>query len=196
MKGLILIFVSVSILGCQRQPDKDITTKVDSVEYPLLIDSGKKMVLKQGRMTADKGWVVCFDTITFTKGQLYRKDSIRHPLHQFGLSYPEWETIRCIIAVDERDYWDKSMIGLIEKSGTLRIHYHGQKIRLSPIKTAKANDGEWRTSFKNDSLEIQILGNLENKRILGSLRGYGNLALKTPNQTIKETIYLVYKNNK
>lgn len=125
---------------------------------------------------------------------LYEQDTTRHPLTQFGLSYVEWETIRCIITLDEETYWFKSMIGLIEKNGKLRLNYKNKKIYLSPIGPVKWQEGHWAGTFKNDSLEIQIGGQLEKKRVLRALTGYGNLVLKTPKQTIKEAIYLVYEN--
>lgn len=128
-----------------------------------------------------------------TKGQLYRQDSLLHPLLQFRLSYPEWKTISCIVAVDENDYWDKSMIGLIEKTGDLRINYNGQKLYLKPTKPVKITEGEWVGVFKTDSFEIQISGKFENKRILNSLAGNGELIFTTSDKTVKETIFLVYQ---
>lgn len=173
------IFISLSVIlligGCHSKTEQNSATALDSSENP----QGHKSYL---------------DTGTYNKGQLYGQDSIRHPLIQFGLSYSEWKTISCIIAVDEDAYWDKYMIGLIEKTGELRIHYKGQKIYLSPSRPVKMNEGKWLGTFKNDSLEIDITGQLENKRILRHLTGYGNLVLRAPKQTINETIYLVYEN--
>src|SRR5688572_6273676 len=99
MKRLILLIVMV-VVGCNQQTRKDTAVKMDSIKYPLLIDSGRKMVRELGRFEDGK-WTVYLDTTTFTKGELYRQDSLRHPLLQFYLSYPEWKAISCIIAVDE-----------------------------------------------------------------------------------------------
>jgi hypothetical protein len=133
------------------------------------------------------------DTTTFTKGDLYRQDSIHHPLTPFRLSYPEWETILCIIAVDETVFWDKAMIALIEKNGNLRIQYKNKKVYLFPASHVKIKQGEWLGTFKNDSMEIQISGTLESGRILRTLSGHGNLVFKTSDQTIEETFYSVYE---
>jgi hypothetical protein len=192
MKKIFLLLVCVIVVGCREQTNKTTNINADSTQYPLLIDSGKKIIYKYGRMT-ERGWQVYLDTVTFTKGQLYYQDSIRHPLQQFRLSYPEWETISCVIAVDENDYWDKSMIGLIEKSGKLRISYQGKKLHLTPITPVKMKAGTWTGTFKSGSLEIQISGELDNKRILSCLTGQGHLTFKTPTKIIKETIFLVYK---
>ncbi len=191
MKRLILLTVIV-VVGCNQRTRKDTAVKMDSVKYPLLIDSGRKMVRELGRIEDGK-WTMYLDTTTFTKGELYRQDSLRHPLLQFYLSYPEWKTISCIIAVDERDYGDKAMIGLIEKTGNLRISYRGQKLYLFPTKRNTIKEGEWKATFKCDSLEIQISGLLENKRILRSLTGFGELVLRTPSITINEKIFMVYE---
>jgi hypothetical protein len=191
---LIQLLICSIIIGCHGQTKQDNVVKADSIKFPLLIDSGKKIVHQRGRMTTDKGWETYLDTVTFTKGQLYRQDSIQNPLFQFRLSYLEWKTISCIVALDEKDYGDKSMIGLIEKSGDLRINYKGKKVYLTPTMPVKIKEGEWMGTFKNDSMEIQISGMLENKRILRHLTGNGNLILKTSNQIIRETVYLVYEN--
>lgn len=177
-----LVVLSAIVVGCQGQIGKEKLSKLATLEYPLLIDGGKKVVYHQGG-----------DTITFSNAELYSGDSLRNPLLRFYLSYPEWETISCIISLDEKDYWDKAMIGLVEKTGNLRINYLGQKLYLSPTKRELMKEGEWTGTFISDSLEVQITGLLENKRILRSLTGYDELVLRTPRRTTKEKIFLVYK---
>jgi hypothetical protein len=135
---------------------------------------------------------VTYDTTKLARGQLYRQDTTKHPLRQFSLSYSEWERIRCIIAVDETDYLDKAMIGLIEKNGALRIHYNQQKIYLSPVNKVKIKEGEYKQVFKNDTLEIRLSAQLEPKRILRHLSGNGTLIAWLGNQTIEENVFLVY----
>lgn len=137
-----------------------------------------------------------YDTTKFTKGQLYQRDTINHPLRQFYLSYPEWEKISCIVAVDETDYREKAMIGLIEKSGKLRVHYNQQKIYLLPVNKVKMKEGEYKQVFKNDTLEIQLSAHLEPKRVLRCLTGNGTLIAKVGSQTIEETFFLVYEMEK
>jgi hypothetical protein len=178
----ILLYVYVLIVGCQGQTRVDNTIKVDSIKYPLLVDNGRRIIHYKGG-----------DTVTLTNGQLYQNDSSRHPLLHFYLSYHEWETISCIIALDEQEYWGKTMIGLIERTGNLRTSYKGQKLRLAPTMPVKIKKGEWTGTFKSDCLEIQISGQLANRGSSRSLWGQGNLVFTTPDQIIEETIFLVYE---
>jgi hypothetical protein len=193
MKKILLLVVCLAIFGCQQQIKE---REIDSIKYPLVIDSGKRTVYQLGRWNNDDDrhprWEVYLDTVTFTKGQLYRQDSVRHPLRQFYLSYPEWRTISCVVAVDLTDYWDKAMIGLIEKSGNLRVSFKEKKSYLVPTRSMIMKTGEWEGTFKNDSMEIQISGKLTNTGLRGSLNGPGNLRFKTGSQTIEEPIWLVY----
>jgi len=194
MNRFVPLLIWFIIVACQGETKQDNFASVDSIKFPLLIDNGKRIVYRSKGMTP-KGSETYYDTIVLTKGQLYRKDSIHHPLFQFGLSYPEWEAISCIVALDEKDYQDKFMIGLLEKSGQLRISYQGKKVYLTPATPVKIKEGEWMGTFKNDSMEIQISGRLENrKRGLRNLTGNGSLVLNTSNKVIRETVYLVYEN--
>jgi hypothetical protein len=178
----ILLFVYVFIVGCQGQTQTDNRIKVDSIEYPLLIDNGKRIIHYKGG-----------DTVMLTRGQQYQLDSFRNPLIQFSLSYKEWKTIGCIIALDEHEYGHKEMIGLIERTGDLRISYKGQELRLAPTIPVKFKVGEWNGTFKNDSMKISISGQLINRGNSSNLWGDGNLVVKTPDQIIEERIFLVYE---
>ncbi|MCD9019302.1 hypothetical protein [Parachryseolinea silvisoli] len=170
MKTHIVFFLLVLFAACQQQGQKEITF----ANMP----------------PAQK---VNYDTTKFTEGQVYQRDTINHPLRQFYLAYSEWEKISCIVAVDETGYWDKSMIGLIETSGKLRVHYNQQKIYLPPVNNVKMKEGEYKNVFKNDTLEIQLSTHLEPKTILRCLTGNGTLTVKVGSQTIEESVFLVYE---
>jgi hypothetical protein len=170
MKSYIIFVLLLLFAACQQQNRNESTAFTNSVPT-------RK---------------VSYDTTKYTKGQLYERDTVNHPLLQFYLSYPEWKSIRCIVAVDETDYWEKAMIGLIEKSGKLRIHYNRQKIYLSPVNKLTVKEGEYKQVFRNDTLEVQLSAVLEPKRIMGSLTGNGRLIAKIGNRTIEEAVFLVY----
>ncbi len=131
------------------------------------------------------------DSLHFISEREYLDDTLNHPLRAFSLSYPEWETISCIIAINEDSYWNKAMIGLIEKSGTLRINYKGKTIRLNPDKKVPFQKGEWRNTFRNDSLVVNLLIDLDEKKVMNSLTGNGKLQLVNQGQVYKETCFFV-----
>ncbi|RAV97802.1 hypothetical protein [Pseudochryseolinea flava] len=188
MNKLLFAFNAIIAFSCIDHTKTRTPGVADSITYPISIDCGKKIVYQR---TSDAGRKVYLDTITLTAGELYRKDSTHHPLMEFALSYSEWETISCIVAVDEHDYWGKLMIALIEKDGQMRINFRGQTIHLEATTPLNIKAGPFLSAFKNDSLEIHISGTLESRRIAGSLTGHGNLVLITSDQTIRESIYLV-----
>jgi hypothetical protein len=73
MKKLISLLTCLLILaGCTNRDATDrIATydpyqKADTSEYPILIDGGTKIVYQFGRMTADKGLKLYYDTIPNT----------------------------------------------------------------------------------------------------------------------------------
>lgn len=191
MRNHIAIFLLILFAGCQQQVRKENMTSGHTVHYPLLIDNGKRMLSKREHLESMQK--VHSDTVKLTKGQLYQRDTVNHPLRQFYLAYPEWKKTRCIIAVDETDYLDKAMIGVIEKTGALRLHYNQQKIYLLPVKKVKMKEGEYKEAFKNDTLEIQLSARLDPGKILRCLTGNGTLIVKNGNQTIVETVFLVHE---
>lgn len=154
MRKLVGLLFCLSVFQCQNPKKQQIDTPVN---YPILLDGGKKRIEQRQRRSEKTGqWEVYLDTITVSKGELYRNAPDKHPLNPFYLSYPEWETIDCIIAIDRKDYWDKAMIGLVEKAGTLRIKYRDQLIRLKPITPHKIREGDWSCVFKNDTISIEL----------------------------------------
>jgi hypothetical protein len=113
-------------------------------------------------------------------------------LSEFYLGYDEWKTIRCIIASNEDTYWDKSMIGLIEKSGLLRIEYLEKTIHLKPLKRKNIEMGIWNNSFKNDTIQIDIYIKFDNKKgIMGAITGKGNIKGKIGNSNFSDKIFCV-----
>lgn len=192
MRKLSIPVLCILLFECSSPTRQEAQRQTDSVVYPLEVDGGKKIVHKRGRM-GKKGWEMYLDTVTLTAGELYRKDTVRHPLTPFYLSYPEWQTIQCIVAIDEHDYLDKAMIGLIERSGKLRISYGGKMIYLNAVEALNGREGSWSGTFKNDSMEIQLSGEMIDGSILGSLTGNGSMSVKYRDKVFEEPVYLVYE---
>jgi hypothetical protein len=120
-------------------------------------------------------------------------------LPEFYLSYDEWKSISCILSSSENAYWDKSMIGLIEKSGLLRIEYLGKKILLKPIKYKTIEEGIWTNTFKNDSIQLHISINFDNKkghRIIRSITGNGSIQGKIGSRKFDDKVFCVYELDK
>lgn len=138
--------------------------------------------------------IVNSDSVEFSNPiatETYLKDSIRFPLRPFYLSYDEWKTIGCIIAINEDSYWDKSMIGLIESSGSLRINFRGQKICLAPEKTIPFQLGTWKNTYQNDSIQAHIAVDFLDKGIQRHLTGLGQIELHVNKKRYTTTAYFV-----
>ena len=120
-------------------------------------------------------------------------DSIpnKDSLQTFFLSYAEWIDIKCVISADRDAYWDKAMIGLIEKSGKLRIKFKNEVQYLKPVKIVNITQGKWANIYRNDFIEISITSSFDNGEILRSLTGQGKLTLKSNNQTVEKDAYFV-----
>lgn len=175
--------------GCQHSIDqKQLSGKQ---EYPILIEGGKKRVEQRGR-NGENGLEVYLDTITLSKREIYRNEGELHPLTPFYLSYEEWKTIECIISIDENDYWDKAMIGLIQKSGTLRIKHKNQDIILNSFKANPIKEGIWTNTYSNDSIEIKLSTNFEDNRIARRFTGLGNLQGRIGKVHFIEGAFFVY----
>ena len=87
MKKLIIVLaIGGLITGCrqgenraamQTLPDRD---ENDSIQYPLLIDDGKRVVYQFGKMTADKGLKIYSDTMPYPAGGWKMDESLRQKL--------------------------------------------------------------------------------------------------------------------
>jgi hypothetical protein len=72
MKKLISLFIGCWLLlpGCTNRDAidramNDYPSETDTLEYPLLIENGTKLVYQFGRMTPDKGLKLYYDTIPY-----------------------------------------------------------------------------------------------------------------------------------
>ncbi|MEY4904414.1 MAG: hypothetical protein RLZZ292_2229 [Bacteroidota bacterium] len=134
-----------------------------------------------------------------TKSDTNSLDPLYHYANQTGffnlfyLGYSEWKTIRCVISPTINDYVDKRMIGLIETTGNLRIEHLGQTIRLKPIKNIKIQKGTWSNTFVNDTIQVSISVDFDNKNMLkDNLDGEGKIIGKINQSTYEEIVYLRY----
>lgn len=74
-KPVFLLACMLILAGCtnrdalDRIAENDFNRGADTVKYPVLIEGGTKIVYQFGRMTADKGLKLYYDTIPNTAGK-------------------------------------------------------------------------------------------------------------------------------
>jgi hypothetical protein len=115
-------------------------------------------------------------------------------LNQFYLSYDEWKTISCELVSDGSRYSDKAMIGLIEKSGKLRIDYLEQKIHLKPDSLPEIREGLWQNIYTNDTIHITVAINFDNKKKYAHcITGNGSMKGLINGKPFSENVFGIYQ---
>jgi hypothetical protein len=87
MKTLILFLMFGFIFGCSEDQERsrfdaftyDVYDK-DSIDYPLFIDGGTKVVYQFGHLTADRGLKLYFDTIPYPAAGMKVDESVRRKI--------------------------------------------------------------------------------------------------------------------
>jgi hypothetical protein len=124
--------------------------------------------------------------------------NINEPKHdvldQFYLGYVEWKKVSCEFSSDEIRHSDKAMVGILEKSGKLRIEYLGQIIYLKSDSTVEIKEGQWLNTFKNDTIQVVLSINFDNKhKIMNCITGKGNMNGLINNKPFSENVFGVYQ---
>lgn len=195
----ILSFLTVGLLtliacdNSQNDNSKNSVSDYRSLET-VPIEGGKKFVTRK-KIYVNGNIEFKYDTSSLSEDAIYELEKDKHMLDQFYLSYSEWETKSCSFSVNESHYWDKAMIGLLEKSGKLRIEYLGQTIYLKSDKNLPIKEGNWNNTFKNDTIQINIsiefYDRNKNKEIR-FIAGNGKINGKIKDKEFQEKIFGVY----
>jgi hypothetical protein len=191
----ILYLLILPLFGCEFSNGDKYKNSISDYRYldTHTIEGGKKFVTKKERYV-NGNLEYTYDTSSLSEDAIYNLEKDKHVLNQFYLGYSEWKTISCIISINESHYWDKAMIGLIEKSDKLRIQYLGQTIYLSPEKKVEINKGKWINEFNNDSCKITITINFDNDiGIMRCITGEGYVSGSINSKTFEEKIFAVYQ---
>lgn len=190
MKILISIISIILLFACstKRESENKIvesTSQNDTLDVANDTSQKEKevVILERDELTLDSPVVISENE--------YRENPLKHPLLPFYLSYDEWKTIRCIISINEDSYWNKTMIGLIETSDSLRINLNNQDIYLKPDSLVKFKEGIWTNTYYNDSISVRLLSEFENGGILRHLTGKGKIELKINKKKYLESGYFV-----
>jgi hypothetical protein len=85
MKRVIPLLICLSIgASCRNSAYDDsplgVEEAIDSLQFPILIDEGTKIVYQVGRMTPDKGLKLYLDTVAYTKEDWELLDSLKRAL--------------------------------------------------------------------------------------------------------------------
>ncbi len=147
----------------------------------------------EAELSTRKGDELNFDSLVMLSEEDYRSNSDRHPMIPFHLSYDEWETIGCIVAINRDSYWNKTLIGLIEESNQLRLNWKNEEIHLMPDNLIEFDEGIWRNSYTNDSISASVLIDFKAGEILSSITGNGIIKIQINDVTYSESGYFVAK---
>jgi hypothetical protein len=195
LSGYFLFAVLFSFSACMDQYPSDSIQNTGSDTISKLHGTAKTAHSGNAPLSSEKGQNVNSDANTNSVDEAKPRDSITHFLSPFYLSYPEWKTISCIVSADESQYWKKKMLGLIEKSGRLRISFQEDQTYLNPVGNTERTSGNWSAVFTNDSLEIIFNAYLD---IQGSSHGStdaeGTMTLTYQNETYEMSAWFVSEN--
>ena len=190
MKILISIISIILLFACSTKRESEnkiveFTSQNDTLDVPKDTNQKEKVVsiLERDELT--------LDSLVVISENEYRENRLNHPLLPFYLSYGEWKTIGCIISINEGSYWNKTMIGLIETSDSLRINLNNQNIYLKADSLVKFAEGTWTNTYYNDSISIRLLSNFRKRDVLRHLTGKGKIEIKINNKRYLESGYFV-----
>jgi hypothetical protein len=189
----IIYFLVFMMMSCKPSSDEQKNIEISDYRdlFTYAIEGGRKHVTKKERYV-DGVLEYGYDTTSISGHALYELEKEIHLLDQFYTGYSEWAKIRCRISVNEDQYWDKAMIGLIEKDDRLRIKYLGQNIYLNPVKTGEIKDSIWLREFQNDCCRIKLVLHLDKKsKFLNSITGNGNIRGMINDKLLYEDIFIV-----
>ena len=184
MRGILRNSIIILIMGCasngKRSDDLSQGERaMDSKEEPGILGT--------------KGDEKNLDSLVMITGKDYRSNPGKHPMMPFYLSYDEWKTIGCIIAINKDSYWNKTIIGVIEKSNQLRLKVNNEDIHLVPGNLIEFKKGTWRNTYNNDSISVNVLIDLKEGEILRNLAGNGIIEIEINDMTYTEIGYFVAK---
>jgi hypothetical protein len=178
--------------GADNMEEGTLAADVDSLQFPILIEGGKKIVYQVGRMTPDKGLKLYLDTVAYTEGML--PDSLKiTSLFPMFLSASERDNVSCVIVMNQQGYRNETILGTIEKDSRLHLKYKNEEIYLRALQEVLFKEGQWSAAFQNESLQVKISAALENTIPGDHLAGRGELWLwHNDKLTEHRNIFLVY----
>jgi hypothetical protein len=178
--------------GAGDVEEKTLAAGTDSLQFPILIEGGTKVVYQVGRMTPDKGLKFYLDTADYREGRL--PDSLKiTSLFPLSLSGPERDTALCVIVIDQQGYWHETILGTIDKTSRLRLKYANEEIYLQPLNEVLFKEGQWSAVFQDNILKVKISVVLEDTKIGDHLTGQGELRLWRENKLMEQkSIFLIY----
>jgi hypothetical protein len=165
---------------------------IASLQFPMLIEGGTKVVYKFGKMTP-RGLKFFLDTTDYHGGTPL-PDSIKKSfIFPLSLSNLERDTIPCVIAWSRPGEWHETIIGVIDNNSSLRMNYKNRELYTLPVSDFAFKPGAWSAVFRNDSIEVDISAVLEDTKVGDHLGGKGKIRLMERNKLIEdEDIFVVY----
>ncbi|MGM0462051.1 MAG: hypothetical protein ACQEQ4_06475 [Fibrobacterota bacterium] len=195
LNGYFLFAVLFSFSACMDQSPPDSIQNSGSDTTFTISGAAKTTNSEKGPLFSEKRHNASSEETTDSVDEAKPRDSITHFLSPFYLSYPEWKTISCIVSADESQYWEKKMLGLIEKSGRLRISFQDDLAYVNPVGNTERTSGNWSAVFTNDSLEIIYNAYLDIQGSPhGSTHAEGTMTLTYQNETYEMSAWFVSKN--
>jgi hypothetical protein len=194
---LLLLFGCAKDPGTAERVEVARVGSIDSIQFPILIEGGTKIVYQIGHMTPDKGLKLFLDTVEYSPGNNVLSDSLKlTSLFPLLLSVSEKDSAACLVIESQPGYSEEIVFGLIDTDGRLRINYRSEDIYFRPMEKLVFDIGGWSSTFRSDSLEIHISSKLKDTPFGDYLAGAGKLRLTRGSRLLEEkNIFLLRSKN-
>ncbi|HEY0741271.1 MAG TPA: hypothetical protein VGD40_07415 [Chryseosolibacter sp.] len=158
---------------------------LDSIQFPRLIDNGKKVVYQFTKMTP-RGPRVFLDTVDYNPRQAALDSLHAKFLFPLELSEEERNTSPGIIGVSIPGVWEEAIFGTIDENQKLKINYRNTEHQLTARGKLSFNAGDFNTTFENDQIQIRLASSLSETPTKTHFSGKGRMQIFENNRLIQE----------
>jgi hypothetical protein len=191
----LTFFAAIFFVACNKpQPHGDkalaLSDTLQTLEFPILIDGGKKVVYQFSKMTP-RGPRYFLDTVEYAPG-LDLGGLVSNSLFPLQLSESQRNEAPGIIAISLPGYFEETIFGLIDERDRLRINYKGTEMALPALRKINFKNSVFETTFQSDALNIQLTALLGQTATGTHRAGKGKLIISENARVIQESeIFLV-----
>jgi hypothetical protein len=180
----LMIMGSGAFISCQRPRtiEQPLATEknalgMDSLEFPRVIDNGKRIVYQFSKMTP-RGLRFFLDTVE-NSGSVLVLDSLNaRYLFPIGLTTNERNSAPGILAISLPGDYEETVFGMIDENDQLRINYKSQERSLSSPDPILFRSGAWSAIFQEGRLlQVRITCQLRKTAAGDHLAGKGQMKI-------------------
>jgi hypothetical protein len=191
-------FIILAIIaGCSGRHTHEMEAAISGdslskLEFPIRIDSGKRMVYKYFKMTP-RGPQFFLDTIDTPEGFTFAE---LNPNVIYPISLTDEERIgaKALIAISLPGYFDETIIGYVDDDAQLAITIRDEQVRLNATGPLNFDASNLISDFKNGSIEVRVSSALSDTPTRMHRAGRGKLQLYELGRFIQDCeIFLVVR---